>query len=257
MKAISVAGDVRIIRDPVNRAGKLPIPYTIRGNGAQNMQDTARLTTLGLAALLLLACGPEGAVRPDAQGEAEVTAAPAAQAPAPDTSNLVAAAEPAATPVPEKKFRTVAPEEPPALLTKSGLYDLDNPSFVALQNPTEALAGFPKDRRQTVDWVASVKQGLIAPRYSMDGTQPPQTMEMDVLMTNTTGMPHVLFPHQAHTEWLSCENCHPEPFQPLSNGNPVTMTKIFKGEYCGMCHDKVAFSLFICEKCHNTPVAKK
>lgn len=221
------------------------------------MRKTAQLTTIGLAGLLMLACGPDSTVRPQAQGQEESGVDVAAQAATADTSNMVAAAEPTATPAPEKKFRTVASEEPPEVLAKSGLYDLENPSFVSLQNPTEALADFPKDRRQRVDWVATVKQGLIAPRYSMDGTEPPQTMEMDVLMTDTFGMPHVMFPHQAHTEWLTCDNCHPEPFQPLSNGNPVTMTRIFKGEFCGVCHDRVAFSLFICEKCHNTPISKK
>ncbi|MCB1742637.1 MAG: hypothetical protein KDK91_19840, partial [Gammaproteobacteria bacterium] len=54
-------------------------------------------------------------------------------------------------------------------------------------------------------------------------------------------------------EWLACSNCHPRPFKEIAGGNPTSMDEIFKGRSCGMCHDKVAFSTFVCERCHSIP----
>ena len=125
--------------------------------------------------------------------------------------------------------------------------------MVILQNPSDALAKFPMDRRQAVNWVEALRSGLINPRPSLTGEGEMVTMDIDVIMNNTELMPHVRFPHKTHTEWLDCRNCHDEIFAPVNNGNPVTMTKIYKGQYCGVCHDKVAFSLFVCERCHSVP----
>ncbi len=72
-------------------------------------------------------------------------------------------------------------------------------------------------------------------------------------MKNTDNMPYVKFPHLAHTKWLDCSNCHPDIFIPKEHSNPISMGKVLKGQYCGVCHDKVAFSLFICERCHSVP----
>ncbi len=152
---------------------------------------------------------------------------------------------------PNKELKVITPERVKAL-ADSGIYSLDNDSLGILQNPTEALENFPTNRRHEIDWVKALNDGLITPRANIDGTEVVEPLDMDVLMEQTAMMPHVTFPHQAHTEWLSCENCHSEIFEPVKNGNAITMGKILKGEYCGRCHDRVAFSLFVCEKCHNT-----
>jgi len=153
---------------------------------------------------------------------------------------------------PIKELRIVKPEHIKALVD-SGIYSSDNESLSILQNPTEALADFPTNRRHEIDWIKAIDEGLIVPRANIDGSEEMQVMDMDVIMEQTAMMPYVKFPHLAHTKWLSCENCHTEIFEPVKNGNPITMGKILKGEYCGRCHDRVAFSLFVCEKCHNTP----
>jgi c(7)-type cytochrome triheme protein len=70
-------------------------------------------------------------------------------------------------------------------------------------------------------------------------------------MRNTRDMPWVAFPHRQHTEWLACSNCHPRPFKEKSGVNEITMDNIMRGEQCGMCHDRVAFSIFACERCHS------
>lgn len=153
---------------------------------------------------------------------------------------------------PIKELRVVKPEHIKALVD-SGIYSSENESLSILQNPTEAMAGFPTNRRHEIDWIKALDDGLIVPRANIDGTEEMQVMDMDVIMEQTAMMPYVKFPHLAHTKWLACENCHTEIFEPVKNGNPITMGKILKGEYCGRCHDRVAFSLFVCEKCHNTP----
>ena len=43
------------------------------------------------------------------------------------------------------------------------------------------------------------------------------------------------------------------PFVADENANPIKKEEIFKGRYCGVCHDKVAFSSFVCERCHSIP----
>lgn len=132
-------------------------------------------------------------------------------------------------------------------------HDTDNNAIVVLQSPTKAMANFPRDRRNEVDWVKTLDQGYIEPRADLKGESEMVTMDMDILMKNTQFMPWVRFPHIAHTKWLACENCHPRIFIPQENANPISMNKVLRGEYCGVCHDKVAFSLFICERCHSVP----
>lgn len=144
---------------------------------------------------------------------------------------------------------------PPPLtsLAKDGIHDPENPAINALQNPDESLKDFPKDSRGEVDWMKSLGDGLINPRHSLKSSESEEAvvLDLDVIMEQTAGMPHVLFPHKAHTEWLSCDNCHDKIFIPGKNANPVTMDKIFQGEYCGRCHDRVSFSLWVCNRCHN------
>lgn len=146
-------------------------------------------------------------------------------------------------------------------LAEDGIHDPANPAIRNLQLPAESMASFPKDRRGEVDWVRTLRTGVINPRKSISGdevggVEVMQELNLDIIMTNTKQMPHVRFPHLAHTEWLACSNCHPAIFVPRENANPISMEKILKGQYCGVCHDKVSFSLFNCERCHSIPHAE-
>lgn len=145
-------------------------------------------------------------------------------------------------------------------LAADGIHDPANPAIVKLQDPKESMAEFPKDRRGEVDWVRTLRSGVISPRRSVDGDdyggrEVHQQMDLDIIFTDTQQMPHVRFPHLAHTEWLACSNCHPAIFIPQRGANNISMEKVLKGEYCGRCHDKVSFSLFVCERCHSVPHA--
>lgn len=142
-------------------------------------------------------------------------------------------------------------------LHEDGIHDPENEAIQILQEPVEAMVDFPLDRRGMVNWVEALRSGKIAPRRSLSGDEYGGEMmletDMDIIMKQTANMPHVRFPHLAHTEWLTCNNCHPKIFIPQYEANPVSMEKILKGEFCGRCHDKVAFALFTCERCHSVP----
>lgn len=158
-------------------------------------------------------------------------------------------------PDPPRKKLSIVEIKSAETLHEDGQHDESNDALAVLQDPTDALKGFPVDRRQQVNWVKTLDEGLIEPRASLDGNGEMLVMDMDILFTNTQDMPHVRFPHLQHTRWLDCSNCHPKIFIPRRGANPVSMNKVLSGQFCGVCHDKVAFSLFICERCHSVPHA--
>ena len=140
-------------------------------------------------------------------------------------------------------------------IEEDGIHDTAAGATTTLQNPAEAMSAFPKDYRSEVDWVKTLDQGFINPRKTRTGLAkdgpPMQVLDLDILMKQTKQMPWVRFPHDTHTKWLACSNCHPDIFIKKTNGNPVSMTKILKGEFCGRCHDKISFSLWNCYRCHS------
>lgn len=146
---------------------------------------------------------------------------------------------------------------PPLLpLAKDGIHDTQGPAFTLLQEPAVALGNLPVDRYGLTDWVKTLQDGHIAPRTGISANEKMKAVDLDITMKNTASMPHVLFSHQVHTQWLTCSNCHSRIFLPQIGGNFVTMAKIVEGEYCGVCHGKVAFSALNCERCHITPNVK-
>jgi c(7)-type cytochrome triheme protein len=70
----------------------------------------------------------------------------------------------------------------------------------------------------------------------------------------TEGMPDIIFSHTKHTVWNGCELCHPDIFIGIKKGTTnYSMVELFEGKYCGACHDKVAFPLTDCQRCHSKP----
>jgi c(7)-type cytochrome triheme protein len=133
-------------------------------------------------------------------------------------------------------------------------YDEKNPDEQALQKGAAARSGLPLDKRGAIDWMAALRSGAITPRADLHGTKSQEVLDLDILLKNTKEMPYVKFPHRAHTEWLACSNCHNNIFIPKAGANPITMEKIFRGQYCGTCHDRVAFiTHYACERCHSVP----
>jgi c(7)-type cytochrome triheme protein len=139
-------------------------------------------------------------------------------------------------------------------LKEDGIHDLENDAINRLQEPAASMSNFPYDRRGGVNWVEAIDKGVINPRMSLKGDSEMNIMDMDIMFKDTGQMPWVRFPHLAHTRWLDCSNCHPKIFIPQKGGNPnIGMDAIIGGKYCGRCHDKVAFPLWTCERCHSVP----
>jgi c(7)-type cytochrome triheme protein len=115
----------------------------------------------------------------------------------------------------------------------------------------KALDPLPKDPQGNVNWTAAVVQGLINPKPSLDPNvvdDPPLKLNI-FIEAKVPLMANVIFPHSIHTYWLSCKNCHPKIFLPEAGANPISMDEIFKGEWCGRCHGKVAFNFWPRENC--------
>jgi len=129
--------------------------------------------------------------------------------------------------------------------TKYGLID-PTPDVIS-------LTYLPVDAYGFVDWSEALRQGLISPRDSISGSRGRgQRPAGDILIRSKMDfMPDVLFPHSSHTAWLKCSNCHPKIFKKKAGANPISMTAIWKGRFCGRCHDHVAFPIRNCFKCHS------
>ena len=103
----------------------------------------------------------------------------------------------------------------------------------------------PENKFNRLQWSEVIRRG-IDPIASIDENAPD---EINITVTAKKGyMADVAFPHSVHSYWLSCDNCHPAIFNRKSWG--LTMDKILHGEYCGRCHDKVAFPIRECYRCH-------
>ncbi|MFQ5945796.1 MAG: cytochrome c3 family protein [Anaerolineae bacterium] len=117
----------------------------------------------------------------------------------------------------------------------------------------DVLRQLPKDEAGGVDWARALQEKAIEPRAGLDPEAKDQPVfPFDVELTpEAQPLFKVTFPHKAHTEWLACANCHPGIFQMQQGADPMTMAKIYAGEYCGRCHGKVAFAVPTgCPRCH-------
>ncbi|WP_170165101.1 DUF1566 domain-containing protein [Inmirania thermothiophila] len=134
-----------------------------------------------------------------------------------------------------------------------GIHDPTNPDLGLLQRPEEAFAPLPKDRTGAPDWAAALRQGVIRPRAALTDGEAVEVRDDVILMKDTRQMPWVAFPHDIHSRWLACANCHDAIFVARKGANDLRMDEILRGEQCGRCHGKVAFSPFVCERCHSVP----
>ena len=137
-------------------------------------------------------------------------------------------------------------------LAQDGIHDPENPALDILQEPRDALSQLPPDSAgNQVHWVDALRDGYIEPRTNIYPETNIEVLDSEILMKNTGNAAYVLFPHQAHTEWLDCTNCHEKIFASKAGATPITMLAILSGEYCGRCHGAVAFPLTECARCHS------
>lgn len=129
-------------------------------------------------------------------------------------------------------------------------YNLVPPPKTDWPSKLEAL---PKEAAGGTDWVTALNQGLITPKPGLDPkTEEETVMDLDVELTPKDAPEFkVTYPHKPHTQHLACANCHPAIFQMEAGADPITMEKVFAGEYCGRCHGTVAFDpASACPRCH-------
>jgi len=197
---------------------------------------------------------PEVAVPSPAPPPAPVSAPPSA--PSPSTSEVRG--------IPEQ-YKNIDPSLLIYLSSRGVLAGTGDPTGVAgeaekagmAEHPAAMeLAKLPKDRYGLVDWAAAIKNNQVKPLDSLEpGALPAPPFNLDIVIrTKSNFMNDVVFPHYVHTLWLTCTNCHTGIFQMKAGGNPeMTMAKIAAGEYCGRCHNRVAFPLSDCNRCHVKP----
>ncbi|MFQ5454675.1 MAG: c(7)-type cytochrome triheme domain-containing protein [Nitrospirota bacterium] len=125
------------------------------------------------------------------------------------------------------------------------------------KNKSSSLIAFqylPKTEKNYVDWVAAVNNNIITPKESIyNNLKKKKPLNLNILfkIRDNFPIPDVVFPHYPHTLWLDCKNCHPGIFNMKAGSNPISMTRILNGEFCGRCHGKVAFTLSDCFRCHS------
>ncbi|WP_291315869.1 c(7)-type cytochrome triheme domain-containing protein [Desulfuromonas sp.] len=110
-----------------------------------------------------------------------------------------------------------------------------------------------------VDWAMASRQNMVKPKDFIAGVSFPRTkmkhQQGDVsLDAKLAGLPDIIFSHEEHATWNSCDLCHPEVFALKAGATKYTMQDIFAGRYCGACHGNVAFPLKDCGRCHSKPV---
>jgi len=122
----------------------------------------------------------------------------------------------------------------------------------------EAADVLPLDYAGNVNWVQALADGSLEPWSGFERDTPEQAIfDFDVPFADSEDeIYHLNFPHAAHTQWLTCKNCHPAIFPLSRDGNKprtvITMAAIKAGKYCGECHGNVAFSVNrSCARCHD------
>lgn len=110
----------------------------------------------------------------------------------------------------------------------------------------------------SIDWEKAEDDGIIKPIDFLPGIsfhRDPLKAQEDFSIEITSWASDVIFSHKKHAVWNGCEVCHPQIFPSSQKGTvKYSMFQIMRGEYCGICHLEVAFSVWICNKCHKNPV---
>jgi c(7)-type cytochrome triheme protein len=124
-------------------------------------------------------------------------------------------------------------------------------------------APLPKGRfGNGIDWEKAEEVGLIRPVSFIEGEDGALALNRFLasqadfeLNPKVAGLPDIIFSHEKHTRWNGCELCHPDIFIGVQRGDTqYAMVDNFHGEFCGGCHNTVAFPLTDCQRCHSKPV---
>lgn len=71
------------------------------------------------------------------------------------------------------------------------------------------------------------------------------------LAYSAKGAGAVKFSHNFHNKMFKCDDCHTKLFTMRKGGSKMNMDGMYKGQFCGKCHDgKAASPVTDCGKCH-------
>ena len=109
-----------------------------------------------------------------------------------------------------------------------------------------------------IDWEETEALGLIRPLDVLPGAsiqRPALKGQVDFeIVSKSSWVGNVRFSHKKHARWNGCEVCHPDIFPSVKKGGlKYSMFEISGGQYCGLCHNTVAFPINYCQKCHVSP----
>lgn len=146
-------------------------------------------------------------------------------------------------------------------IKKSGLASISIKDGQGWHPAALTESNLPVDRYGLVDWVKLTTGELIDPKWTFEENADPDDEEMldvDILFEALGDFTdNVIFPHDIHTWWLKCEICHDSVggpiFEPAAGANRVRMVEMVGGKWCGRCHNRVAFPLTDCKRCHVRP----
>jgi c(7)-type cytochrome triheme protein len=106
-----------------------------------------------------------------------------------------------------------------------------------------------------IDWAEALKIGrinpvnsVVSPRFTM---QFPEKLKAPIKLGTTSPRSDVTFSHEDHFAELDCSSCHPDIFNIKKKGTEdFSMERNIYGEFCGVCHMRVAFPMNDCRRCH-------
>lgn len=106
-----------------------------------------------------------------------------------------------------------------------------------------------------IDWADALSQSKISPRTYLE-VPPADQKSIDFrnhleLTAVSDQVPPAFFPHDIHSQWLDCGNCHPTIFNVKKRTvTHYPMKDLLEEKFCGVCHYKVAFPMNDCARCH-------
>jgi c(7)-type cytochrome triheme protein len=103
-----------------------------------------------------------------------------------------------------------------------------------------------------VDWSRALALGTIKPVASLTDEAAPIRLDKTLsLEAEWSFVPPAVFPHAEHERWTDCSSCHPAIFNIGKKTTAhFTMASSLRGEFCGVCHLRVAFPMNDCKRCH-------
>jgi c(7)-type cytochrome triheme protein len=106
-----------------------------------------------------------------------------------------------------------------------------------------------------IDWALALKSGRISPKNTLSVAAPPMPLPEKLRLPMKLGTPaprsDVTFSHEDHFRELDCSSCHPDIFNIKKKGTvDFSMDRNIFGDYCGVCHMRVAFPMNDCKRCH-------